>query len=121
MFTYEKPTRNTRMGGLTAYIAVCLQCKRVIKPSRVRKSRSSTHGTEYYVHEHPLIFIELNQSNSGNRSIVVPEELNEIRAEVERMWIYEQSYVSDIKNYVEAYLKALYLAQEMRKEEVEVQ
>jgi len=108
MFTYEKPTRNTRMGGLTAYIAICMTCKKVIKPTRSRRSKSGTHGTEYYVHEHQLKFIELYQSNSGNRSIVVPEELNEIRAEVERMWIYEPSYVSDIKNYVEAYLKALY-------------
>jgi len=118
MFTYEMSVRNTRMGGLTAYIAVCLECKKVIKPSRVRKSRSGTHGTEYYVHEHPLIFIGLNQSNSGNRSIVVPEELSEIRAELERMWVYESSYISDIKNYVEAYLKTLNLAQNLAQKKV---
>jgi hypothetical protein len=101
------------MGGLTSYIAVCMTCKKVIRPLRTRFSRSGTHGTEYYVHEHPLVFIELNQSNSGNRSIVVPKELEEIKADLERMWIYESCYVSDIKNYVETYLKTLNLVQNL--------
>jgi hypothetical protein len=116
VYTYEKSTRCTRLGGLTAYIAVCLECKKVIKPSRARLSRSGTHGTEYYSHQHPLVFIELNQSNSGNRTISIPNELSEIKEDLERMWIYENSSVEDIKSYVMTYLKTLSLAQKIGEE-----
>jgi hypothetical protein len=111
VYTYEREWRSTRLGGLTAYIAVCMTCKKVIRPSRTRSSRSGTHGTEYYVHE--LRFVELNQSNSGNRTISIPNELSEIKADLERMWIYENSSVEDIKSYIMTYLKTLSLAQKI--------
>ena len=110
MNNYEREYRNTRYGGLTRNIAICLECKKIIKPSRVRTSKSGTHGTEYYIHEHQLVFIELRQSNSGNRSVVVPEELNEIRAEVERMWIYEGCSVNEVIDYISKFLTAKLVA-----------
>lgn len=105
MIIYEKEYRNTRYGGLTKNIAICLECKKVIKPTRLRLSRSGTHGTEYYVHEHQLYFITLIQSNSGNRSIVVPEKLNDVEVDLERMWIYEGCSVNDVINYLIKYLE----------------
>jgi len=115
MFTYEKPTRNTRYGGLTRNIAICLECKKVIKPSRVRISKSGTHGTEYYIHEHQLKFIELYQSNSGNRSIIVPEEFSEIEGDLKTMWVYEGCSVNEVIDYISKFLTTKLVADSLLK------
>ena len=118
-YSYEKEYRNTRYGGLTRNIAICLECKKVIKPSRVRISKSGTHGTEYYIHEHPLIFVELYQSNSGNRSIVIPEEFSKEFSEMERylktMWIYEGCSVNEVIDYISKFLTAKLVADSLLK------
>jgi hypothetical protein len=104
MYTYEKPWRNTKMGAKTINIAVCTKCKKIIKPSRVEASKEGTHGTEYYIHDHPLVFVTLEQSNRGKRYISVPEELIQIQPELERAWVYEGATVNDIIRLISLYL-----------------
>jgi hypothetical protein len=96
--------RSTRMGGVTKYIAVCLTCKSTIKPVSVRRSRSGTHGEDYYVHEHPLEFILLYSSNRGVRAMSVPDMLKPVQDVLEKMWIYENAPVSKIAEFINAYL-----------------
>jgi len=104
---YEFPYRSTRMGALTKAIVVCLECKKVLQPSRTQRSRTGNHGSDFYVHEHPLAAILLEQSNSGKRSIVVPDSLSKIRDLLEITWLYESSDVNDVVNAVRAYLLSL--------------
>jgi hypothetical protein len=101
---YEFPYRHTRLGGLTKVIVVCLQCRKILNPSRVQRSRSGCHGTDYYVHEHNIVAIWLEQSNSGRRTITVPNELAEIMDILHVTWLYDNSDVNDIVNVVRAYL-----------------
>jgi len=103
MYRQEYPFRSTRMGGKTIVIAICPVCKKVLEPSRTRRSRSGTHGEDYYVHEHPIEALWLKQSNSGIRTITVPPSLQEIEDLLERTWIYEDSCVEDVINVVRAY------------------
>jgi len=95
------------MGGYTKYIGVCLVCKRVIKPTSTRRSRSGTHGEDYYTHEHELKFILLYSSNRGNKSVSVPDELRPIQNDLERMWIYENVSVHEIIEFISSYLQNL--------------
>jgi hypothetical protein len=104
---YEFPFRSTRMGALTKAIVVCLQCKKVLSPSRVQRSKTGNHGSDFYVHEHPVTAIILEQSNSGKRTITVPSELSEIKDLLEVTWLYENSDVNDVVNAVRAYLLSL--------------
>jgi hypothetical protein len=62
---YEFPYRYTRMFGLTKAIVVCMQCRKILNPSRVQRSRSGHHGTDFYTHEHPVCAVYLEQSNSS--------------------------------------------------------
>ncbi|MEM3995354.1 MAG: hypothetical protein QXW40_08210, partial [Thermofilum sp.] len=68
-FRYTREWRWTRMGAITYPVGICLVCKAVVEPVRVRTSRAGTHGEWFYVHEHPLYFIELLESNNGQRSV----------------------------------------------------
>lgn len=68
-YRYVKEWRRTRMGAITYPIAVCLECKDVIEPVRTRFSRVGTHGEYIFIHEHPIYFIELLESNTGRRSV----------------------------------------------------
>jgi hypothetical protein len=104
-YTYVAEWRHTKMGAITEEIVVCLVCKKVLEPTRVRRTRSGTHGEDYYVHEHPLTSIVLEESNSGRRTVVVPKELEETRDLVERAWIYEDATVEDIRKAVAQYLR----------------
>jgi hypothetical protein len=106
-YVYIKEYRYTNMGGLTKYIAVCMTCKKIIPPIHKRRSRRGTHGEDYYVHEHPLEFVLLYSSNSGNRSISVPEFLKPIAKDLERMWIYENVSVRGIVEFINSYLSKL--------------
>jgi len=104
IYTYEKEYRHTRLGGLTVSIAICVTCKRVIEPTRKYRSKTKTHGIDYYVHEHPLLFITLIQSNRGYRVVKIPKELEDMYIVIERLWVYEEKHVNDIKSYLESYL-----------------
>jgi hypothetical protein len=101
---YEFPYRYTRMGGMTKVVVVCIQCKNILNPSRVQRSRSGCHGTDYYVHEHNVVAIWLEQSNSGKRYITVPDELREIADLLCVAWLYNTSSVDDIIDIVRTYL-----------------
>lgn len=101
---YEFPYRRTGMGALTKAIVICTECKKVLQPSRTQRSKTGNHGTDYYVHEHPVVALILEQSNSGKRSISVPTELSEIKDLLEITWLYENSDVGDVVNAVKAYL-----------------
>jgi hypothetical protein len=101
---YEYPFRWTRMGGLTKVIVVCMQCRNILNPSRVQRSRSGCHGTDYYIHEHNVTPILLEQSNSGKRYITVPYELREIADLLYITWLYNTSSVDDIVDIVRTYL-----------------
>jgi hypothetical protein len=103
MYTYEFPFRSTRLGGKTIVIAVCPTCKKVLEPTRTRRSKAGTHGEDYYVHEHQVEALWLEQSNSGIRRIAVPPSLQQIKDLLERTWIYEDSCVEDVENAVRAY------------------
>jgi hypothetical protein len=105
VYTYVAEWRSTNMGAITREIVVCMVCRRVLEPTRRRRSRSGTHGEDYYVHEHPMISIILEQSNSGKRYVSVPKELEKIKELVERAWVYEDASISDIKASIEQYLK----------------
>jgi hypothetical protein len=105
VYTYVASWRRTGMGAITEEIVICLTCRRVLEPSRVRRSRSGTHGEDYYVHEHPMISITLEESNSGRRKVVVPKEIEEIKDLVERAWVYEDATVEDIKVFIAQYLR----------------
>jgi hypothetical protein len=102
MYKYEKAWRLTRCGGLTIYIAICNTCGERVEPTRERRSKGGTHGTDYYVHEHPLSFILLMQSNSGVRTCdfigEVPEQLFDI---VKDYWLYLGASVSDIEEVID--------------------
>ena len=104
-YVYTAEWRRTEMGAITEEIVVCLVCKRVLEPSRRRRTMSGTHGEDYYVHEHPMTSIVLEESNSGRRKVVVPRELEEIKDLIERIWVYEGATVNDVRKAVEQYLR----------------
>jgi hypothetical protein len=106
---YEYPFRSTRMGALTKYVVACLDCKKTLHPSRVERSKTGCHGTDYYVHDatHKVVAVALEQSNSGKRTINVPDELSEIKDLLEMTWLYETSDVNDVINAVKAYLMTM--------------
>ena len=87
-FKYRKIWRHTRLGGIDYSIGICLQCREVVKPVSTRRSRSGTHGEDYFVHEHELRFVELYQSNSGNRDYYLDQGLEFLEDLVDELWIY---------------------------------
>jgi hypothetical protein len=103
---YEFPYRNTRMGGLTKAIVICIDCKKILQPSRVQRSRTGNHGTDFYIHDqsHRVVSVILEQSNSGRRYINVPDELAEIVDLLQTTWLYDNSDVNDIVSIIKAYL-----------------
>jgi hypothetical protein len=106
LYKYEMPWRFTRKGGITVYIAICPACRKAIKPTRTKRSRFGTHGEEYYAHEHPLSFIKLVQSNSGNRSVAaignIPEEL---RMLVRDFWVFLGADIGEIGELINEWLE----------------
>ena len=76
------------MGGIDFSIGVCLLCREVVRPESLRRSLSGTHGEDYFVHLHPLKFVELYQSNSGNRHFWLEEGLEFLEDLVKEAWIY---------------------------------
>jgi hypothetical protein len=79
------PYRNTRMGGLTQAIGVCPKCG-VIRPYARRFSKTGTHGEFFYNHEHALVFIVLERSNSGRNSYYIMGDVeSDVRALLEKI------------------------------------
>ena len=110
MFIYEKPFRHAiKTGAFTKYIAWCGTCKAIIEPTRIERSKTGAHGTDYWVHPHPLTFIQLNQSNSGVRTVnAEPGFPEQIAAIVERLWRYEGLDYSELMNELMFYLSGVF-------------
>jgi len=105
VYKYGKIWRNTRMGGIDFSIGVCLQCREVVKPVSTRRSRSGTHGEDYFVHEHPLLFVELYQSNSGNRDYMIDGGLEFLEDLVDTLWIYYRESPETVEEKIAEKLK----------------
>jgi len=65
--------RKTRLGGLSKTVVVVNN--RVVMPSRERRSRSGTHGEDYYLLRSDewrrAVLLHFSQSNRGHRSLVI--------------------------------------------------
>ena len=107
VYKYGKIWRNTRMGGIDYAIAVCLFCREVVKPVSTRRSRSGTHGEDYFVHEHPLLFAELYQSNSGNRDYIIDGGLEFLEDLVDDLWIYYREDPGVVEEKIAEKLKGM--------------
>jgi hypothetical protein len=110
IFTYTKPFRHTiKTGAFTKYIAWCNTCKSVVEPSRTERSRTGAHGTDYWVHPHPLVFIAITQSNRGIRTVSAepgfPEQIARI---IERLWRYEDLDYSELMNELYLHLSGVF-------------
>jgi len=100
IYTYAKPFRAAiKTGAFTKYVAWCNTCKSVVEPTRIERSKTGAHGTDYWVHPHPLVFVQLSQSNSGIRTVSAePGFPEQIAAIVERLWRYEGLDYSELMN-----------------------
>jgi len=105
VFRYEKEFRWTRLDGIDKYIAICLSCRQVVEPTGTYRSRSGTHGTDYYEHEHPLRFVFLYSSNSGNRDYGIDEGLEFLDDLVKSLWIYQRVWPADVKEAIKKKLE----------------
>ena len=86
-YTYVKRFRWTGMGGVDYWIAYCPTCEEIVPPVSSRRSRRGTHGEDYWVHEHQLVFIKLWSSNSGRRAVSADEGvLEELKEQAEFLW-----------------------------------
>lgn len=108
VYTYKMPYRFcAKAAGLTYPIAICLECGKVIEPTREEYSRTGSHGTWYYVHKHPLAFIVLEQSNSGKgkRKVEaiggVPEQLVDV---VRDAWLYLGASIESVEGIIDYWL-----------------
>jgi hypothetical protein len=62
------PFRMTRRGAVTRGVAVCQKCSRILEPYERRRSKTGSHGEDFYVHEHPISAVVFTESNGGHRS-----------------------------------------------------
>jgi hypothetical protein len=107
MFKYRKIWRHTRLGGIDFSIGVCLGCREVVRPESLRRSCSGTHGEDYFVHEHELRFVELYQSNSGNRNYHIDDGLEFLEDLVKEAWIYLREDPSVVEDRIAKKLKGV--------------
>jgi hypothetical protein len=104
----KKEYRLTRMGGVTYYIAYCPVCQRILPPTGRRRSKSGTHGEDYWVHEHQLAFLCLESSNQGNRSLHAdPSFPEKLRSIAEISWLYEHRSAGKVEELLEKSAKAV--------------
>ena len=97
VYRYVKPWRRTGMGGVTYYIAWCNTCQAIVSPTSYRRSRSGTHGEDYWLHGHPLAFVKLISSNSGRREIHFEGEVPEwLKTAAENMWLWERLKAKEV-------------------------
>ena len=106
-FRYRKSWKYTRMGGIDFSIGVCLLCREVVRPESLRRSLSGTHGEDYFVHEHELRFVELYQSNSGNRNYHIDDGLEFLEDLVKEAWIYLREDPSVVEDRIAKKLKGV--------------
>ena len=107
VYRYSFEYRWTRLDGIDYYIGLCLKCRKVIEPVGRYRSRSGTHGTDFYEHEHPLRFVFLYSSNSGNREYGLDEGLEFLDDIVKSVWIYRQEWPGDVKDAIAKYLEGV--------------
>ncbi|MEM2986326.1 MAG: hypothetical protein QXZ71_04640 [Candidatus Caldarchaeum sp.] len=84
--------RNTRMGGFTMSIVVCLTCKQILQPTRKRRSERGTHGEDFYLHPmgHDVQTCTLFSSNSGRRTISsTPSFPQKLKKFLEVEWVFK--------------------------------
>ena len=84
--------RKTQLGGLSKTIVVI--DGKVVLPSRERRSRSGTHGEDYYLLSkeqwNKAVLLHFSRSNSGHRNLIVesatplPEGLAE---KLKKLWV----------------------------------
>jgi hypothetical protein len=99
---FRFPFRETKMGAITKTVVICPICKKILKPAKEYRSRTGRHGEDIYVHEHKVLGVILDQSNSGKRYIDVPDELQRIKDLLELAWICgnEQEVITVLKAYL---------------------
>jgi hypothetical protein len=110
VFTYAKPFRHTlKTGAFTKYIAWCATCKTIVEPTRMERSKTGAHGTDYWVHPHPLVFIQLSRSNSGIRTVSAEPDFPEtLKHLIERLWRYEGLDYSELMNELFLHLSGVF-------------
>jgi len=110
-YTYEMPYRRCiKRNCMTYPIALCLRCKKLVKPVRSELSKTGAHGMLYFAHRHPLAFVVLEQTNSGKRSVhFVGEVPEDLVWKVRIAWVDYGTDVNFVKNLVDEWL---YLAKE---------
>jgi len=101
----EFPYKNTRMGGLMKYVIIL--DGRQIYPSSTRRSRSGSHGSDYYTltpdQWAKAWIIILERTNSGKRNISFSDNIpQEAREELTNMWLYNNSWINDIVQLAKA-------------------
>ena len=101
LYRYTRDWRWTRLDGITWSIAVCMACRRVVKPTSIRRTRSGTHGEDYYEHEHPLKFVLLTQSNSGIRHYYIDMGLEFLDELVRSLWIFRRLWPQEVIEEIE--------------------
>jgi hypothetical protein len=107
-YLYVREFRQTRVGGMTYYIAYCPTCRCILPPTSKRRSRSETHGEDYWVHEHQLAFLCLESSNQGNRSLHAdPSFPEKLRSIAEISWLYERRSAGKVEELLEKFAKAV--------------
>jgi hypothetical protein len=108
-YEYVKQYRNNmKSDGFDYPIAICMVCKKIIKPSRMELSKTGSHGKFYYVHEHPLSFIILTRTNSGKRMIRFEGEIpNEIKKLVYNVWLGVDLTNFEVEDKLASYLETL--------------
>jgi hypothetical protein len=102
--------RRTLKTGAITKVLVVLDGK-IVKPSRVRYSRTGAHGEEYYCLEdnewNRAWIIKLYQSNSGRRSVITENTPQGVKDLVEQAWIYEDTSIDDIIKALEKLSKIM--------------
>ena len=97
-----------KSNGITYPVAICTTCKRVVEPINIELSKTGSHGRLYYVHEHPLTFIVLEQSNSGKRRVRwvngYMKILNEV---VEYAWIINGQSIKEVVEIIDTSVKVM--------------
>jgi hypothetical protein len=97
-----------KANGITYPIAICTTCKKIIEPVNREYSRTGNHGKFYYVHEHPLVFVTLIQSNSGRRKVEWTggyiKVLNEV---IEYAWIINGQSIEEVTKIIETSVRVM--------------
>jgi hypothetical protein len=97
--------RRTGMGAVTHPIALKLTDSKLmlVRPTREEYSRSGSHGRWYYLRDEVDVLLYLEQSNSGNRSVILsichlPQEVCSRIDDVTRtLWIGMGASTKDVE------------------------